>query len=63
MGMQMAMMRTMSRGGTKSQCNMALNNAYKMYQALINKWTLYGRRTLDMGDAVRGQRGPEIRKL
>jgi hypothetical protein len=32
---------------------MALNNAYKMYGALINKWTPYGRQTLDMGDAVR----------
>jgi hypothetical protein len=48
--------------------NMALNNAYKMYGALINKWTPYGRRTLDMGDAVRElthdlcQRGPEMRK-
>ena len=49
--------------------NMALNNAYKMCWALINKWTPYGRQMLDMGDAVRElthdlcQRGPEIRKL
>ena len=49
--------------------NMELNTAYKMYHALIDKWTPYGRRALDMGDAVRElthdlcQRGPEIRKL
>jgi hypothetical protein len=48
--------------------NMALNNAYKMYTALVKEHTPEGR-FLSMGDAVRElthdlcQRGPAMRKL
>ncbi len=48
--------------------NMALNNAYKMYKALV-KQHMPERRFLDMGDAMRKlmhnlcQRGPVMRKL
>ena len=48
-------------------CNMSLNNAYKMYKALVKQHTPE-RRILDTGNAVRElthnlcQRGPAMRK-